>query len=133
MKTPWFVLWLSTAFLTAAGAAESVAGTWSATVDTPQGPFSFTLVLAFDKAGALTGSMLNEFIGSAPLKDGTTDGTKVFFKVSLPGGGDGPLTISYVGVVKGDELVLTSTIVGAAGGSQTFTAKRASFQPYVAP
>ena len=58
-------------------AQQGAAGRWNASVDTPQGPFAFTFEFVVDAAGKLTGSMINEFIGSIPIKDGVAKGNDV--------------------------------------------------------
>ena len=56
-------------------AAQQAAGKWNASIDTPQGPFAFVFEFIVDAAGKLTGSMQNEFIGTAPITDGVLKGT----------------------------------------------------------
>lgn len=106
--------------------AQTIVGSWNASVDTPQGPFAFVWKFEVDNAGKLSGSMQNDFIGSVPLSDVTVKGDQVTFKVTIQGNPDGPVTISYAGVAKGDELVVTSRLEqpAAQAGEQTFTAKR---------
>lgn len=108
-------------------AQQGVAGRWNASVDTPQGPFAFTFDFAVDAAGKLTGSMNNEFMGATPISDGVVNGNNLSFKLTFQL--DAPMTISYTGSVKGDELALTSKFEGTPPGGgpaeQSFTAKRA--------
>jgi hypothetical protein len=110
-------------------AQQGVAGRWNASVDTEFGPFAFVFEFIVDAAGKLTGAMHNELIGAAPIKDAVVNGNDVSFKLTFEGGPDGPMTISYTGTVKGDELALTSKFEGAPPGGgpaeQSFTAKRA--------
>ena len=111
-------------------AQQGAAGRWNASVDTPQGPFAFTFEFVVDAAGKLTGSMINEFIGSIPIKDGVAKGNDLSFKLSIEGAPDGSvMTINYTGTVKGDELALTSKFEGTppgGGPAETkFTATRA--------
>src|SRR5688500_12796675 len=110
-------------------AQQGVAGRWNASVDTEFGPFAFVFEFVVDAAGKLTGAMHNELIGAAPIKDAVLDGNNLSFKLTFEGGPDGPMTISYAGAVKGDELALTSKFEGAPPGGgpaeQSFTAKRA--------
>lgn len=109
--------------------AQQAAGRWNASVDTPNGPFSFVFEFLVDAAGKLTGSMQNEFIGSTPIHDGMLKGNELSFKLTFDGGPNGAMTISYHGTVDGDELALTSMIEGAPPGGgpaeQSFTATRA--------
>ena len=109
-------------------AAQQAAGKWNASIDTPQGPFAFVFEFIVDAAGKLTGSMQNEFIGTAPIKDGVLKGTDLTFTLTL-NFGDMPMTINYKGTVKGDDLALTSMFQGTPPGGgpaeQSFTAHRA--------
>ena len=110
-------------------AAQSVAGKWNATVDSPNGPFSFVFDLLIDAAGMLTGTMQSEFFPPIPIKEATLKGNDVAFKITFEGLPDGSsLTVNYAGTVKGDELALTSKLEGAAPGGgpteQSFTAHR---------
>lgn len=130
MRRPFRVfLAVAAAALTAPLFAQSAAGRWNASIDTPQGPFSFVFEFLVDAAGKLTGAMHNEFFGATPIKDGMLDGDKLTFKLTFEGGPDGPMTVSYSGTVNGDELALTSKFEGAPPGGgpaeMSFTAKRA--------
>jgi hypothetical protein len=58
----------------------------------------------------LTGTMSNDFVGTTSISDGMVKGDEVSFKLALQGGPNGQaMTIDYKGMVKGDELALTST------------------------
>ena len=110
-------------------AAQQAAGKWNASIDTPQGPFAFVFEFIVDAAGKLTGSMQNEFIGSIPIKDAVLKGSDLSFKLTIDGGPNGPMSISYKGSVKGDDLALTSKFEGTPPAGQpaesTLTAHRA--------
>ena len=110
-------------------AAQQAAGKWNASIDTPQGPFAFVFEFIVDAAGKLTGSMQNEFIGTAPITDGVLKGTDLSFTLKLNVGGDTPMTIKYTGTVKGDDLAMTSKFEGTPPGGgpaeNSFTAHRA--------
>lgn len=129
MTTRSLVLGAALALLALPGVAQQgAAGKWNASVDTPQGPFAFVFEFLVDAAGKLTGSMQNDFMGSIPIKDAVLNGNELAFKLTFDGF-DGAMTINYKGVVKGDELTLTSKFEGAPPGGgpaeQTFTATRA--------
>ena len=116
------------AVLTWPVAAQSVAGRWNATVDSPNGPFAFVFELHVD-SGNLTGTMQSEFFPPIPIKEATLKGNDVAFKITFEGLPDGSsLTVSYTGTVKADELALTSKVEGAPPGGgpaeQSFTAHR---------
>ena len=129
MKIRSLVLGTMLALLALPAAAQDAAGRWSASVDTPNGPFAFVFEFLVDAAGALTGSMQNDFFGSTPIKDGVINGNELSFKLTFEGGPGGPMTISYNGVVNGDELAMTSKFEGTPppGGQAeaSFTARRA--------
>jgi hypothetical protein len=129
MKIRIFVTSLALAALALPAAAQEVAGKWSGNVDTPQGPFPLTFDFAVMGA-ELTGALLNDFIGQIPISEGMVDGNEISFKLSIEMGPGASMTISYTGVVEGDELELTSTFEGGAPpGSgpeeQTMTLMRA--------
>ena len=112
------------------GAAQTgAAGKWNASVDTPNGPFAMVFEFLIDAAGKLTGSLQNEFIGSIPIKDGSIKGNDLSFKLTIDGGPNGAMNISYTGTVKGDELQLKSKFEGAPPGGgpaeQSLVAHRA--------
>jgi hypothetical protein len=112
-----------------AAAQTGAAGKWNASVDTPNGPFAMVFEFLVDAAGKLTGSLQNEFIGSIPIKDGTIKGNDLSFKLTIEGGPNGAMNISYTGTVKGDDLELKSKFEGAPPGGgpaeQTLVAHRA--------
>jgi len=129
MRTRTFFFGALATLLTLPAAAQSAAGRWDASVDTEFGPFAFVFEFIVDAAGKLTGAMHNELFGAIPIADGAIDGNDISFKLTIEGGPDGPMTISYRGTVKGDELALTSKFEGTpppgASAEQTLTAKRA--------
>jgi hypothetical protein len=128
MRTRTFFLGALATLLTLPVAAQTAAGRWAASVDTEFGPFAFVFEFVVDAAGKLTGAMHNELFGAVPIADATIDGNDISFKLTFEGNPDGPMTLSYRGTVKGDELALTSKFEGTPppGGSaeQTFTATR---------
>ena len=111
----------------AASAQQGAAGRWNASVDSEFGPFAFVFEFLVDAAGKLTGSMQSEFF-NAPIKEAVLDGEKLSFKLTIDGP-EGAMNISYTGVVKGDELQLTSKFEGTPPGGgpaeMTLTATRA--------
>jgi hypothetical protein len=123
-----FAVALLAVFSFTASAQQGAAGRWNASVDSEFGPFAFVFEFLVDAAGKLTGSMQSEFF-NAPIKDAMLDGNNLSFKLTIDGGPNGPMNISYTGVVKGDELQLTSKFEGEPPGGgpaeTTLTAKRA--------
>jgi hypothetical protein len=128
MRTRAFFLGALATLLTLPAAAQTAAGKWNASVDTEFGPFAFVFEFIVDAAGKLTGAMQNEFIGAIPIAEGAIKGNDISFKLTIEGGPEGPMTISYRGTVTGDELALTSKFEGTPppGGAAetTFTATR---------
>jgi len=128
MRTRTFFLGALATLLTLPIAAQSAAGRWSASVDSEFGPFAFVFEFLVEAGGKLTGTMNNELFGAVPISDGAIDGNDISFKLTFEGGPDGPMTVSYRGTVKGDELALTSKFEGTpppgASAEQSFTAKR---------
>jgi hypothetical protein len=131
MKARSLVLGAALALLTLPVVAQTGAGgKWSASIDTPNGPFAFVFEFLVDAAGKLTGSMQSDFLGSIPIKDGAIKGNDLSFKLSINiDGAPGPMNISYTGTVKGDDLELKSKFEDAPPGGgpaeQSFVAHRA--------
>ncbi|MBF8270361.1 MAG: hypothetical protein HW386_2070 [Gammaproteobacteria bacterium] len=108
--------------------AQGATGKWSASLETPQGPFDMTFEFAVD-GNNLTGTMSNAF-GATPISDGKINGNDMTFVLSFPGPDGGAMTIDYKATVNGDEMNLISSFrnppAGAPGPAETtFTAKRA--------
>lgn len=113
-------------FIAIPAQAQSIAGTWTGSADTAQGPFPLTFNFAIED-GELTGSLLNDFLGEIPLLDGMIDGNIVSFVLSIAGGGP-PMNITLTGEVDGDEMTLTPEFEGGpppGGGGGTLTLTRA--------
>ena len=110
-----------------ASAQQGAVGRWNASVNSEFGPFAFVFEFLVDAAGKLTGSMQSEFF-NAPIKEAVLEGDKLAFKLTIDGP-EGAMNISYTGVVKGDELQLTSKFEGTPPGGgpaeMTLTATRA--------
>jgi hypothetical protein len=115
------------ALVSLAAHAQEATGKWNASIDSPQGPFAMVFDFKVD-GDKLTGTMSNDFMGSTPISEGMVKGKELMFKLKLEGGPNGPMTISYTGVVDGDHLSLTSKVEGAPPDSPTnitFAAMRA--------
>lgn len=94
---------------TAAYAAD-VDGTWTGSIQGPQGelPISFT----FKADGAkLTGSTVGPDGMAVQISDGKIDGNNISFTVNLDFGGM-PFMLSYKGVVSADQLKMTGEAFG---------------------
>jgi hypothetical protein len=114
----WILLLMAVLALTVtAFGQETAAGTWKATLETPNGAQESTFVLKVDGA-KLTGSVSGGF-GTLEIADGKIDGDKVSFTIHSDFG-----QISYSGAVKGDEMKLTLT-AGEGQFTLDFVAHRA--------
>jgi len=118
--TKW-LLALIAAFALTASAAD-VAGTWKASVETPNGTFESTFAFKVDGA-KLTGTVTGQ-MGEAPISEGKVDGAKVSFAVSREYNGQ-TFKITYEGTVNGNELKLAVHFPGREEGFE-MTAKKAS-------
>jgi len=102
--------------------AADVAGTWKASVETPNGTFESTFVFKVD-GNKLSGTVSSP-MGEAPISDGKVDGDDVSFAVTRSRDGQ-EFKLTYKGKVKGNEMMLTLSVPGM---DQTFdmTAKKTS-------
>jgi len=105
---------------TLAVAQSPVAGSWTLTVDSPQGTTQATLVLAVDGA-ALKGSISSD-MGETPISGGSVSGADVRFQFDYAGP-SGPITIITTGTVAGDEI---KGDMDYGQGTAPFTGKRAA-------
>jgi len=103
--------------------AADVAGTWKASVETPNGNFENTFVFQVDGA-KLTGTSANQMMGETAISDGKVEGDDLTFNVVVTRDGN-EFKLAYKGKVTGNEMKLTITL---PGGDRTFemTAKKAA-------
>ena len=107
------------AALAPAASAQSIAGEWDASFNTPGGTRSFKIV--FQVSGdTLTGTVKRE-AGDVPLL-GTIKGTVVRFSYTVEYNGN-PLELTITATVTGDSMKGTVDFAGA--GEDEFWAKRA--------
>ena len=118
--TKW-ILALIAAFALTASAAD-VAGTWKASVETPNGTFESTFTFKVD-GGKLTGKVASQ-MGETEISEGKIDGDKLSFTVSREMNGQ-TFKITYDGVVSGSEMKLTIHFPGRDEGFE-MTAKKSS-------
>ena len=118
--TKW-LLALIAAFALTASAAD-VAGTWKASLETPNGTFESTFT--FKTEGAkLTGTVASQ-MGESAISEGKIEGDKVSFAITPDFNGQ-TVKITYDGVVNGNELKLTIHFPGREEGIE-MTAKKSS-------
>jgi len=101
------------------GEMAQVAGTWTMTVNTPQGAMTSTLTLT-QTGDALDGSILSE-LGTATLSDGRVSGRNVSWSASFQVGGE-RMTVSFEAEVEGNRM--TGRARTAEMGTMTFTAEK---------
>jgi hypothetical protein len=118
--TKWILALIALFALTAS--AADVAGTWKASVETPNGNFESTFTFKVDGA-KLTGTVASQ-MGESAISEGKIDGDKVAFAVTRDFNGQ-TFKITYEGVVSGNELKLTVHFPGREEGFE-MTAKKAS-------
>ena len=103
--------------------AADVAGTWKASMETPNG--NFETVFNFKVDGAkVTGTTSNMMSGETPISDGKIEGDDLTFTVAAKFG-DNEFKLNYKGKVAGNEIKFVMSVVGR---DRTFelTAKKAS-------
>ena len=101
------------------GAMAQVGGTWTLTVNSPQGANTSTLTLR-QTADALDGQMQTEF-GTAAISDGRVSGRNVTWQASLQIGGE-RITMTFDGVAEGNRI--TGRLRAGEMGTMSFTAER---------
>ena len=103
----------------AAGEMAQVAGTWTMTVNGPQGAMTSTMTLT-QTADAIDGSIISEF-GNAAISDGRVNGRTAAWTASFQIGGE-RTTVNFEAEVDGNRM--TGRLRGSEMGTMTFTAER---------
>jgi hypothetical protein len=97
--------------------AQSFLGEWTATAETPGGGVSETLtVVKTEKGYAITAELVGADEGTPTAGPGTDivlEGDRFSYKRSIDTP-DGPLVLTYTGVVSGDTFKGTADLVGFA-------------------
>jgi len=101
------------------GPMAQVGGTWTMTVNSPQGAVTSTLTLT-QTGDALDGQMQSEF-GTATISDGRVNGRNVSWQASLQIGGE-RTTMNFEGEADGNRI--TGRLRAGEMGTMTFTAER---------
>lgn len=110
----WALVLLCGVAAAAQTAEVKVVGVWKGSMETQMGPVENTITI--DSAAPLAGTIkVAEYEGK--IEKGTLDGEKISFQLTVQYG-----TVSYEGVVKGDEMRLNVT--GTTGNKMTLVAKR---------
>jgi hypothetical protein len=103
----------------AGGDMAQVAGTWTMTVNGPQGALTSTMTLT-QTGDAIDGTIISEF-GNAAISDGRVNGRTLSWTASLQMGNE-RTTVNFEAEV--DNNRMTGRLRGAEMGTMTFTAER---------
>ena len=103
--------------------ASDLAGTWKASMETPNGSLENTFVFQVD-GSKLTGTASNQFMGELPIAEGKLEGDDVTFSVNANFNGN-DVKLNYKGKVAGSEMKLTVEVPGRDRTFE-FTAKKVS-------
>jgi hypothetical protein len=98
-------------------AAGNLAGTWSLTINTPQGVQPATATIAMSPTGSLSGTLASQ-MGTTAISEGQVTGSQFQFTVPAPMAGAG--TITFSGTVEGATMKGTFSL-GQLSGDFTGT------------
>lgn len=101
--------------------AQDVAGKWAAKLEGAQGPTELTFEFQV-KGGRLTGTVSSKSTGAIQISEGMIMGRELSFVVRFEE--PGTMATFYRGVLKGNELTLTTTFEPGGPPMDTFTATR---------
>jgi imidazolonepropionase-like amidohydrolase len=99
--------------------AAQLAGGWTMTLTSPQGPLDITMTLT-QTGNAFTGTMTSS-LGSQEISDGQINGRNVTWTSTIQIGGQS-ITLNYRGEVEGNRMTGSADL--GSFGSATFTAER---------
>jgi len=123
MKKFLFALAIAACAVAPQARAQSAAGEWDATMNTPGGPRAFKVVLQ-QKGDSLSGTVKRS-AGDVPLA-GSVKGSDITFWYTIDYGGNA-LTLTVTAKLAGDEMKGTIDMGGNA--SDSFAAKRTPKPP----
>jgi len=123
MRTLFLSLALAVFAAVPSASAQSVAGEWNASMNTPGGTREFKIIFLV-KGDSLSGTV-KRTSGDVPLR-GTSKGNDVTFSYSIDYGGN-PLTLTVTATVSGDTMKGSIDLGG--GGQEAFSAKKAAAAP----
>jgi hypothetical protein len=104
------MLFLGILLVAAPAFAADVDGRWTGTMATPMGDVPITFTFKAD-GDTLTGSMLGMDGGEIPIANGTIEGDKISYTVTLDFGGM-QLEMIYKGAVSKEEIKLDLEVFG---------------------
>jgi len=105
-----------------AALAADITGNWTGTMQMGDQPFTLTYAFKVD-GEKLTGTVTGPQGDPLPLKEGKIAGDKITFFVTVDMGGN-PAKFASEGVVKGEEITLTTKMEGGDFGGGPMTLKR---------
>ena len=123
LRRSWLLLvvMLAVVLVAAPARAADVDGKWSGSLDTPMGPVEIGFTFKADGA-TLNGTSTGPDGSEVAIKNGTLDGNKIAFVVSVDFGGMA-FDLNYTGVVSAENIEL---ILDFMGMPMPFTVKKAN-------
>ena len=101
--------------------AAEIDGTWTGSIDTPNGPVPLTYVFK-SEGNRLTGTAPGPNNSELPILEGRIEGDTITYALDLDFG-QGPMRFHYTGVLSSGELKVRSEFMGMP---VEFTLKKAS-------
>lgn len=123
MRTLFLAVVLSAFTAVPQAAAQSIAGEWDATMNTPGGTRAFKVV--FQVQGDSLSGTVKRPSGDVPLR-GSVKGNEVTFAYTIEYGGN-PLVLTVTATVAGDTMKGSIDLGG--GAQEAFAATRAAASP----
>jgi hypothetical protein len=102
------------------GAAAQVGGSWSMTLNSPQGPLDLTMTIT-QSGNTFSGSMASQITGTNEITGGEIAGRVATWTTVVQVGGQS-ITINYRGEVDGNRMTGSAEL--GSFGSATFTAEK---------
>lgn len=103
-----------------ASASPNVSGNWTFTVNSPQGPMDVSAV--FRQSGNLLSGSMTSPLGTVSLREGTTSGSSLTFKISVDIPDQGSITVTFTGSVRGNSI--SGTVDAGTMGKMDFTGSK---------
>ncbi len=100
--------------------AASITGTWSLSLNSPQGPMDVTLDVR-QNGTALTGTT-SSMVGTAQIVSGSINGSNFHFIVNINSPEIGNISVTFAGTVQGNRMTGTVDVPGM--GSMDFTGSK---------
>ncbi len=114
MKNSFVISLVLVCTLTASLWASDISGKWKVEAPSQQGNVELTLTFKAD-GSTLTGTLDNPDVGSADIKEGKIEGTKVSFHVVRDFNGM-EMKIIWKGTITGDDAITFKRTVEMSGG-----------------